>query len=474
MRRYILLVVLALVGLLAVTPLALAEPLSETELAGVFPQYPGDDKDITRGEFAALLVKAAGISPAAGLPEGAPADVDRQAWYAPALLTLWQQGIIRGYPDGTLGAEGTLTNLEAAVMTARALGLPDGVKAAATDAALDEDSWGFVPCSWLVRQGIVEADDVTPDKVMQVGGAIKFLAGVFGSDAEAEAIMSRAQQADFGAKGISFAGEMNMNITMRDDMAGLPPELKQLNIKAEMTNEIVMPATLHQKMKMEMPALPGVTDGMPAAVEMEQYLVDGQMYQKIVDPQSGEALWQRLPAELVPDMEEIIQMTREMGLSQQAIPEELKRYFHYQMQGTAEVNGHKVYKIGYYGRIDDFGEFLNTVMNLAMPQGIPGMADGQQLQEGMDMLSDIIRYISLWGTYYIGMDDSRTYGGQFQVIIDFNEEIAGETMPIDTMTMEITVNEYRYLEDLVIELPEEAKNAEVLSLEFETEELQLQ
>ncbi len=466
MRKYIMLLVVALVALMALTPLATAAPLNETELAGVFPEYPGDLKDISRGEFAALLVKASGMPAAAGVAKGAPEDVDLQAWYAPALLTLWEKGIIRGYPDGTLRAEGTLSNLEAAVLAARALGLPDGVQAAAGVTSLDKDSWGFVPYSWLLRQGIVDPASAAPEKTMQVDRAIKFLARAFGSDAEAEAIMSKTQQAQLKAKGISFDGDMTMSIRPRGELPGLPPELKQIAIKAQITSEILMPATLHQTLKLEIPflPLPGAADGAPAVIEIEQYLVDGIMYQKITDPQTGEAQWIRMPEGAMPDIEEMVKMTQELGLSQQAIPEELRRYFHYQLLGTTEMNGHNVYKIGLYGRIDDFGEFLNTVMQLAMPQGMTGIVDGQEMQAGMDMIGDLIKFMSLWGTHYVGVDDDLTYGGQVQAIIAFNEKIAGEEMPFDTMEFEIKMNEYKYLDDLVIELPAAAKEAEVLSL----------
>ncbi len=456
MRRYIILPVLILIGLMFLAPLAMAAALEDGELAGVFPEYPGDSKDISRGEFAALLVKAAAMQDAATVAGNLPGDVDPEAWYAPALFTLWEKGIIRGYPDGTLKAEGRLSNLEAAVMVARSLGLPDGVQAAAGVTNLDQDNWGFVPYSWLLRQGIV----VDPAEMMQVGGAVKFLARVFGNDAQAEAIAARAQQAQANAQGISFNGEMEINLYPRDGWPDLPSEMEQMAIKAHMANEIIMPSTIHQIIKIEIPFifLPTVGGDAPAVMEIEQYLVDGVMYQKITDPQIGEPQWMRMPAGLMPDVEEMIKMARELSLSQQVIPEELQRYFHYQLRGITEVNGRKVYDVGLYGRIDDLSEFINTAMGLLMPQAM------QEMQEGIGIFTDLIRYISFWSTEYIGVDDDLIYGGQVWAIFAFNDGIPGEEIPFDMAEFEFKMNEYKYDADLIIELPQAAREAEEIPL----------
>ena len=60
------------------------------------------------------------------------------------------------------------------------------------------------------------------------------------------------------------------------------------------------------------------------------------------------------------------------------VPEELRKYFHYQLLGTTEKNGHSVYEIGYYGRIDD----LEAFMRLALPESMRSLMEGA-LEEGI-------------------------------------------------------------------------------------------
>lgn len=77
------------------------------------------DRTITRAEFAALLVRALGLSPAAA--GSAFKDVTAEAWYARDVATAVAAGLINGYDDGTFRPDQVITREELAAMSMRAL-----------------------------------------------------------------------------------------------------------------------------------------------------------------------------------------------------------------------------------------------------------------------------------------------------------------------------------------------------------------
>lgn len=72
---------------------------------------------MTRAEFAAIVVRALGLTPKAN---GVFKDVAASAWYAPYIGTAYDMGIVSGVSDTEFAPEGTITRQEAAVMVARA------------------------------------------------------------------------------------------------------------------------------------------------------------------------------------------------------------------------------------------------------------------------------------------------------------------------------------------------------------------
>ncbi len=80
--------------------------------------YPANT--MTRAEFATIVVKALGLTPATIEQFG---DVATSAWYAPYIGTAYSYGIIKGTSDTTFEPEGKITRQDAAVMVARAAAL---------------------------------------------------------------------------------------------------------------------------------------------------------------------------------------------------------------------------------------------------------------------------------------------------------------------------------------------------------------
>ncbi|WP_146241102.1 S-layer homology domain-containing protein [Paenibacillus sambharensis] len=76
--------------------------------------------NITRAEFAALLVRALGLDSSKQLQTGF-ADVSETRWYAGAVAAAVEAGLIRGFEDGTFKPEAEITRAQMTVMIAAAL-----------------------------------------------------------------------------------------------------------------------------------------------------------------------------------------------------------------------------------------------------------------------------------------------------------------------------------------------------------------
>lgn len=90
------------------------------------------DRQVTRAEFAAMLVRGLGLRPEEGTEPFS--DIKETSWYAGAVNTAHAYGIIGGFEDGTFRPHERMTREQAMVMIARAMSLT-GLKAAQTDGA---------------------------------------------------------------------------------------------------------------------------------------------------------------------------------------------------------------------------------------------------------------------------------------------------------------------------------------------------
>jgi hypothetical protein len=79
------------------------------------------DREITRGEFAALLSRGLGLSPLEGAGEFA--DIGENDWYNGEVRAAYARKLISGYEDGTFRPDDPITREAAMVMIARAMSL---------------------------------------------------------------------------------------------------------------------------------------------------------------------------------------------------------------------------------------------------------------------------------------------------------------------------------------------------------------
>jgi hypothetical protein len=120
------------------------------------------DRDITRAEFAAVVVRALGLK----LESAAPAFSDVQAsdWFGSAIGTAREYGLIDGLDDGTFRPNDMITREQAMVILSKAMaitGLQDKLSNPAADTALlpfadasDISAWAHHGVAESIQAGI--------------------------------------------------------------------------------------------------------------------------------------------------------------------------------------------------------------------------------------------------------------------------------------------------------------------------------
>jgi len=131
------------------------------------------DRDVSRAEFAAMLVRALGLD-AATTSEATFSDVEDVAWYSASVATASRFGIVTGFSDGTFRPNQSITRAELAVMLVRALALASKEEQSSSDlaAAFGEDyarigGWAREAVALAAGSGIMKgraADAFAPDE----------------------------------------------------------------------------------------------------------------------------------------------------------------------------------------------------------------------------------------------------------------------------------------------------------------------
>jgi hypothetical protein len=102
------------------------------------------NRDITRAEFAAIVVRALGLAPGTG--EKSFGDVAASDWYCGYIKTASSYGIITGYNQTTFGPNDKITREQAMAMIARAMKIT-GLDATLTDSTISTLMAGYTDTS---------------------------------------------------------------------------------------------------------------------------------------------------------------------------------------------------------------------------------------------------------------------------------------------------------------------------------------
>ncbi len=115
-------------GLTDVAGTAYADAANRLAALGVLTGYPDGSfkggNTITRAEFAAVAVRALGLKSAAEIAAGATnfSDVPATHWASGYINVASDQGLIKGYPDGTFKPDANVTYAESLAILVRAAG----------------------------------------------------------------------------------------------------------------------------------------------------------------------------------------------------------------------------------------------------------------------------------------------------------------------------------------------------------------
>ncbi|NLK53166.1 MAG: hypothetical protein GX295_12110 [Syntrophomonadaceae bacterium] len=99
---------------------AVNDMASRLVVSGVGEDKYEPDRDITRAEFAAIVVRALGIMHP-GTGKDAFSDVAKKNWYYDAVSIAYEYGIISGYGNGKFGPDDKITREQAMTMVARVM-----------------------------------------------------------------------------------------------------------------------------------------------------------------------------------------------------------------------------------------------------------------------------------------------------------------------------------------------------------------
>lgn len=451
MHKRLTILILALSLTLAFCGLAQAAEVTEDSLFGLLPAGLTADSVLTRGDFAVLLSAAAELSPAPADTK-LPADVASGSPAAAAVKNLLAAGILRGYPDGSVGVNQPVTRAQAAVFVSRTLGLPVAVDPG-TVAGIEglKGHWAYRPYAWIVREGLMDAG--APDEQMTVADGVALLARVFGPVEKARQINEQSRVAQKDVKTMRVQGQMDITINMRVLPAASPPPGMPRNLRttADILLEVNLEQGMYERLTMEIPV-----PEKPVKMTVEYYFTDEGAFFKATDPTTGKSEWYRMPEGLMPDFTEM--MKRSLAQTTNLVPPELEKMFCYRYLGEEQVNGRAAYKVSSYGQIGDFTRFMDL---------FAGQFGGQlnnQFNEMLKMAEALIESMNISGVAYIDKETLVPLKMHMLLAMGFTPQFMGQPNPMDSVAIDYDLTFSDFNGDVAVTLPAEAKDAPVLEM----------
>lgn len=149
---------------------------------GVSDRLFAPEQPVTRAQFAAMLVRALGVSPAKDASAVPFKDVDRAAWYASSVAAAYSRGLVSGRDEAVFAPDEQITREEMAVMIVRAYEATTNAKAPEADAG---------------EASFLDAKLISPWAAasVQAGAALSLLAGRADGVYDPQGTTTRAESA---------------------------------------------------------------------------------------------------------------------------------------------------------------------------------------------------------------------------------------------------------------------------------------
>lgn len=441
MKKFMIILTGLLLSVFMTAQLALAQDTtaaSQVTAQSLQEVLPANTTDLTRADFMAMLVKAAGTAPGGFMI--LPKDVPTDAWYQDALKSAMKAGIISGYTDGTIHPDDLLTRSQAMIFIYRAMGLPDS-PAPNTAAPVPAGNPAYVPYTWLIHDGFLTAAE-SPDGNMTVSEAADLLAKIYGTQTQARDLINQAQAAMQKLNTFKADGTANIGVQAVPG-AALPNLPGPLEANLQLAMEINKTQGFKEDITLTSPLL-------PKAMNIEEYLLKDGIYMKVPDPTTGAASWTKLPADTTP----IFNLMMNQKL--QAVSPALNNLFYSRLAGEKTIDG-KVYDdLVMSGRIKDFSQILNLIGTALDEQ------TKTQLQQQLSQAGNLISGMTIQEELYLDKDSLMPDNEQMSVVVNFNNQLNGQPVPFKSFNMTMNMKMHDFNTGFTVKLPADATNIKTL------------
>lgn len=425
--------------------------------------YP--QQTVTRSQMITLIVKSLGLDNTI-VPEQNDTfkDVPQNHWANKYVEIAYQTGITSGISADQFGADQTCTREQMITLFVNTFKVLDNelteIPTEVIDLSRFSDEaqisdWARDQVAFAVYMGLISGTSantmgpktsaerqqvavVTDRYIIKKENIVK--------DMQAQRILGETVQKQFNEQGISNDGDIEIKVNLQEASLDLPSEL---SFKAHFTNAMVWePAAFHQAISTEITGLP-VNDY--SKLDMEQYLADGVLYQKIPD-KNNQASWVRASSANTPDISKLMQTMKNAQTSQLLLPDEIHKSAQVTLE-DAEVNGTNGQKITYAGQLTDVSALLDQLLSATLPANL----DNTEFQYLLDTIKQSVKSVNVTEVFYVG-EDNLVYGSELSINIDCHDATDTEDIPVKSIVITASTANYKY-NGINIDLPPEAEDA---------------
>lgn len=389
---------------------------------------------LTREEFAVQLVQTVDYQNATNLPAKLPPDLSATDPAAPAMVTLMNNGILKGYPDGRIGPDDPVTYLQAMAMIGRALDLPETSPAPGqTVGSLPSDSWGYDIYSWLNQQGL-GLPGISPNVPLTTEQGTALISQVFGTDQKALNIIEGYKAAQNSVKSVTADISETMSAVPSATYAANSAMSIPRGVQTTAHLALLMPDQFEVTATDQIQA-PG--QAKPTSLKMDIYMVPEGVYMGSTPVLGGPERWFKMPEQIT---EQMLKQLRQSTV--EPLPMAQLSLFHYRLIGQKVVGGVSGDEIAFYGRVNSLTSLMPDNQASAVPPGVTAS----------------LGPISFHGFLVI---DPAT---DWLLEADFDQAIGFPSGPFGLMDQHMTESNFTYNQPLTITLPPAAASATELPL----------
>ncbi|TDQ36089.1 S-layer homology domain-containing protein [Aureibacillus halotolerans] len=385
---------------------------------------------IGRGEFFEKLVDRLELEPLDGDFDW-PVDVNEDSRYADAIKTLIQRGALKGYPGDKIQPERPLFDIEAAEILSRLL-------------HVDKDT-AIVDLDQLYNLSMEDGTFVTENEATEI-----FENALVTDESGLEWINAST---DAAAEVTSFEADANMtfSVELSDEMlAELGEEFaSMLSIDASLAMAYDEESGIHQVITFDVPEM---DPSLPETISIEQYVVKDGIYMNMPNLETGEDEWVKIPAD------DAYPIAYEEMLKTQSGSIELYKQLNGELffyEDLGSVNDTR--EIAFRGLVPSINELLSLLQSNA--------AMDEQMDVVFEDLGSFDASVGISGTIWVDENSKHVSRQLADATVTFDDQSLG--IEAINIWMDMAIQNYNSTETIV--LPEAAKNAEEISLDYTLE-----